>query len=156
MENSGWRRQIAWPLLEKQGLDFRWTKKRTGKKEQKTRGGNQREQTQGRGENTRGQKNELRHRPKNNTKTQNRETKNERQKKKGVNRADTERKTNKKNRGRTENNKQERPSRIPFRTSTKKRLLSFKQQISWTKPATKENPRRTKTEKRNAERTRER
>jgi hypothetical protein len=35
-----------------------------------------------------------------------------------------------KKRGRTENNKEERPSGLPFRTSTKKRLLSFKQEIA--------------------------
>jgi hypothetical protein len=30
MDESGWRKQIAWPLLEKQCFDFRWTKHVTG------------------------------------------------------------------------------------------------------------------------------
>jgi len=70
-------------VVGKTRFGFSVDQKEDGKKRTKNQwgGGNQREQTQGRGENIRGQKNELRHRPKNNTKTQNRETKNERQKK---------------------------------------------------------------------------
>jgi len=56
-------------VVGKTRFGFSMDQKKDRKKRTKNQGGNQREQTQGRGENTRGQKNELRHRPKNNTKT---------------------------------------------------------------------------------------